>query len=307
MNACGKFVIVLAVAFLWASVIATTITFPLDFWLINPTARIRYGMWTLCQDLTTPNGGFLCYSFYDNYTQNSLTSYYKAFQGLQCGMLGFSTIALFLVLINLSFCYKFSSLFLIDSILVVLAICCAVVSLLIYGIKIYDPNTNIIGWCFWLSVGSGGLLVIALLLLTIYMMILGHVREKENKLKTARERENEAVNRYDFGTTKSIPSYRQASQQQQQVYTPDEPGSRYVVREAEYRNSNRWREPPPTTQSAYYPYDSTSYSQPNNTSANTINRSSLANNTNQNSNPGWTNYNESTASMSRYKIARSQV
>lgn len=74
MNACGKFVIVLAVAFLWASVIATTITFPLDFWLINPSARIRYGMWTLCQDLTTPNGGFLCYSFYDNYTQNSLTS-----------------------------------------------------------------------------------------------------------------------------------------------------------------------------------------------------------------------------------------
>ena len=77
MNACGKFVIVLAVAFLWASVIATTITFPLDFWLINPTARIRYGMWTLCQDLTTPNGGFLCYSFYDNYTQNSLTSTLK--------------------------------------------------------------------------------------------------------------------------------------------------------------------------------------------------------------------------------------
>lgn len=74
MKSIAKAPVVLAIGCLWASVIATTITFPLDYWLKNTSANIRYGMWTLCQDLKSTTGGTLCYSFYDSQTQNNLTS-----------------------------------------------------------------------------------------------------------------------------------------------------------------------------------------------------------------------------------------
>lgn len=71
MEAIAKVPIVLVIACLWASVIATTITFPLDFWIFTILGSYRFGMWNFCYD--QPNGVVVCQSWFNNFNLFGMT------------------------------------------------------------------------------------------------------------------------------------------------------------------------------------------------------------------------------------------
>ncbi|RNA28692.1 hypothetical protein BpHYR1_040607 [Brachionus plicatilis] len=124
------------------------ITFILENWIVVKSTNVRYGMWRGCNSSQ-------CYNWYskgEEVLDFKLSSSYKAFQGLQSSMLGLIVITLVSLFFNLKLCPKLLPIFIIDAILIFLATCCGLVSLIVFVTDIFKSDIHNLDWCFWLSV-----------------------------------------------------------------------------------------------------------------------------------------------------------
>ncbi|CAF0710756.1 unnamed protein product [Brachionus calyciflorus] len=162
--------ITLAIACLSISLAFIIITFILENWLLVKNVNHRYGMWRACRGNSST-----CFNWYvDGETEFKyrMTDSYKAFQALQSCMLGLIVVTLVSLFFNLKICERLLAIFIIDAVLIFLATCCGLVSLIVFGVNVYNANIYILDWCFWLSVAALALVLIGLLFLVTFTISL---------------------------------------------------------------------------------------------------------------------------------------
>lgn len=180
--------VILALMLLCLSIVLIIVTFSLVYWLQVKSTSDNYGMWQGCK-----KGGDVCGRWYENgeaLLGYKMTPSFKAFQATQTIYLAFTFFAFILCVISLAFFQKHLWAFVLSGFLIFFGTSSGIASLLVFIIDIYTKSIHYIGWCYWLSLSTIILNLIALIAVCFFTY-----RLKNTAIETS---ESELIKEFDY-------------------------------------------------------------------------------------------------------------